>query len=129
MWREKGERNKVDTVEGTEEKSRNERGRNTADTHFLFLSFARPSGEIFKVPTHSVHIPTPAVGEIVTFSYDNLARRNIPVNPEIFRKRPDVRWEEVVLNSQAHHVQGILLIFLFSFSFAHFYIFIFRVAE
>ena len=77
------------------------------------------------MPTHSVHIPTPAVGEIVTFSYDNLARRNIPVNPEIFRRRPDVRWEEVVLNSQAHHVQGILLLFslfILFCSFLYFYI-------
>jgi hypothetical protein len=51
------------------------------------------------VPPTSVLIPTPNVGDVVTFSYEIHARRELPVNPEIYRVRTDVSWEEVILNS------------------------------
>lgn len=40
----------------------------------------------------------PQTGEVVTFSYDTMARRDIPTSPRIFRIRKDVSWEEVVQN-------------------------------
>jgi hypothetical protein len=45
-----------------------------------------------------VHIPTPSLGDIVTFSYETSARRELPVQPEIYRTRTDVSWQDVVLN-------------------------------
>lgn len=38
-------------------------------------------------------------GDVVTFSYEVHARRELPVNPVIERVRFDVSWEDVVLNS------------------------------
>jgi hypothetical protein len=34
-----------------------------------------------------VLIPTPSVGDVVTFSYESQARRDVPVNPRIYRVR------------------------------------------
>ena len=58
----------------------------------------RPNGQVFKVPMQNVHILSPplSIGEVVTFSYDKLARRDIPVNAEIFRRRSDMKWEDVL---------------------------------
>jgi hypothetical protein len=50
------------------------------------------------VPTQDVHIPTPSIGAVVTFSYESHSRRDEVVNPKIFRIREDVSWEEVVEN-------------------------------
>ena len=42
------------------------------------------------VPAQSVHIPTPAIGDVVSFSYDHYSRRrDLPVNPVIYRVRHD----------------------------------------
>lgn len=56
----------------------------------------RPNGISFYVPATNVHIPTPSIGEIVTFSFDNKSRHDIPTNPTIYRSRSDVVWDEVV---------------------------------
>jgi hypothetical protein len=63
------------------------------------LFIFRPNGTTFVVPAHDVLIPPPAIGDVVTFSYESHARRDLPVNPKIFRIRTDVTWEEVVYNS------------------------------
>ena len=39
-----------------------------------------------------------AVGDVVTFSYEINARREVPVNPQIVRIRRDLEWEEVTAN-------------------------------
>ena len=59
-----------------------------------------PNGGLFSVPFNSVRIPPPAKGDVVTFSYEVHARRELPTNPEITRKRTDLSWEEVVESSQ-----------------------------
>ena len=43
-----------------------------------------------------MHIPTPSIGEIVSFSFENHARRDLPVNPSIYRVRADLSWEDVL---------------------------------
>jgi hypothetical protein len=35
-------------------------------------------------------------GDVVTFSYETLSRRAVPVNPEILRVRTDLTWIDVV---------------------------------
>jgi hypothetical protein len=50
------------------------------------------------VPYYNVHIPTPLVGDVVTFSYELHSRREAPVNPVIFKKRVDVNWGDIVHN-------------------------------
>jgi hypothetical protein len=46
-----------------------------------------------------VFIPTPSIGEVVTFSFESHARREVPVNPKICRIGTDISWENVVFNS------------------------------
>ena len=41
------------------------------------------------------------IGDVVTFSYENVSQRNIPLDPKICRVRHDVRWEDVA-NVQKH---------------------------
>ena len=38
----------------------------------------------------------PKKGEVVTFSYENYSRRELPVNPKLLRVRKDVSWEEIL---------------------------------
>jgi hypothetical protein len=58
----------------------------------------RPTGTEFSVPATDVEIPTPRIGEVVTFSYETMARRDVPTNPRIYRIRKDLSWEDVVAN-------------------------------
>ena len=51
------------------------------------------------MPAEDVHVPTLAVGDVVSFSYENYARRDLPVNPKIYRVRTDLSWQEVVYSS------------------------------
>ena len=37
-----------------------------------------------------------AVGDVITFSFENNARRDLPVSPRIYRIRTDVSWDDVV---------------------------------
>jgi hypothetical protein len=46
-----------------------------------------------------VFIPTPSIGDVVTFSFENNSRRDTPHNPKIYKLRRDVEWEEVVYSS------------------------------
>ena len=43
-----------------------------------------------------------AIGDVVTFSYENVSQRNIPLDPKICRVRHDARREDVVANVQRH---------------------------
>jgi hypothetical protein len=58
----------------------------------------RPNGTTFTVPPEDVQVPTPTVGDVVSFSYEVHARRDTPVNPSIYRIRHDLLWDDV-LNS------------------------------
>ena len=51
------------------------------------------------VPRQSVQVPSLIKGDIVTFSYEIHARKDLPVNPEIYRIRTDVSWEDVLHSS------------------------------
>ena len=52
----------------------------------------------FMVPACDIHIPTPKVGEVVSYSFEGHARRDMPVNPKIYRVRTDISWDYVVHN-------------------------------
>jgi hypothetical protein len=48
------------------------------------------------VAAHCVHIPNPAIGDIVSFSYDNFSRGDLPANPVIYRVRSDLLWDDIM---------------------------------
>eukprot|EP00026_Physarum_polycephalum_P002904 Phypoly_transcript_02913.p1 GENE.Phypoly_transcript_02913~~Phypoly_transcript_02913.p1 ORF type:complete len:747 (+),score=87.92 Phypoly_transcript_02913:75-2315(+) len=61
-----------------------------------------PEGATFSVPKEECLKQISAVpkkGEIVTFTYENLSRRDAPTNPKLLRIRKDVSWESVVHSS------------------------------
>jgi hypothetical protein len=79
----------------------------------LTYYFLRPEGESFKVKLESVLLspPTPLqIGDVVTFSYDNYTRYSLPVDPKIYRVRPDLDWKDVLRNfheqSQSQTLNG-----------------------
>jgi hypothetical protein len=51
---------------------------------------------MFTVPPENVFIELPFPGDVVTFSYETFARRDVPVNPTIFRLRSDLSWDDLV---------------------------------
>eukprot|EP00026_Physarum_polycephalum_P001524 Phypoly_transcript_01526.p1 GENE.Phypoly_transcript_01526~~Phypoly_transcript_01526.p1 ORF type:complete len:780 (-),score=98.01 Phypoly_transcript_01526:986-3034(-) len=58
-----------------------------------------PDGQIITVPAKNVEVPIPLTGgDVVTFSFEVNARRDLPVNPKIYRIRTDVSWPEIVQN-------------------------------
>lgn len=62
------------------------------------LTFCRPDGEIFAVGCESIlplHRPC-VVGDVVTFTYDRQARRNVPTNPRVTRIREDMSWQDLL---------------------------------
>jgi hypothetical protein len=69
--------------------------------HFILFFFviSRPNGNTFTVPANDVHIPTPQIGEIVTFSYERRSYLDSPINPKIVKVRNDILWRDVMLNS------------------------------
>eukprot|EP00026_Physarum_polycephalum_P001397 Phypoly_transcript_01398.p1 GENE.Phypoly_transcript_01398~~Phypoly_transcript_01398.p1 ORF type:complete len:808 (+),score=111.44 Phypoly_transcript_01398:465-2888(+) len=58
-----------------------------------------PNGMTFVVPGESVLIPTPKIGQIVTFSYERRTHTDQPINPSIVKVREDLSWRDVVQNS------------------------------
>jgi hypothetical protein len=50
------------------------------------------------VAYESVHTTLPVKGDIVSFSYEAMARRSAPVNPIIYRVRMDLTWDDVIAN-------------------------------
>jgi hypothetical protein len=48
------------------------------------------------VPPENIQIPPPAMGDIVTFSYESQSRREVPINATIYRVRRDIAWLDVV---------------------------------
>ena len=76
---------------------------------FIGLTFCnRPNGITFLVPKEKVEVSNISVGDIVTFSYENNAKRNVPVNPKIFRIRTDLLWKDVVqlFYKEKRHLNG-----------------------
>ena len=69
------------------------RGRSSAVANYI----NRPTGAIFSVPSQSVLISAPKIGDIVSFTYEVHARRDLPVSPKVYRVRTDVTWEDLVL--------------------------------
>jgi hypothetical protein len=61
--------------------------------------FYRPHGDTFSVPAENVDVPDLAVGDVVSFAYENYARRDLPMNPKIYRIRTDLSWQEVVYSA------------------------------
>ena len=64
----------------------------------------RPDGTTFVVPFQNLHIPTPSVGDIVTLSHEVTARRDVPINPHVYRNRFDLSWKDVVHNYTSNEV-------------------------
>jgi hypothetical protein len=58
----------------------------------------RPDGSVVPVPGANIHIPTPQIGDIVSFYYDSHPR-DVPLHPQVYRARPDISWNEVVQSS------------------------------
>ena len=79
---------------------------------FAFTSntyiFHRPDGKVFTVPAQDVRIPMPSVGDVVTFSFDSYARRDLPVNPKIYRIRTDISWDDAQHSyaKEKHYLSG-----------------------
>lgn len=48
----------------------------------------------------NVMIPTPRVGDVVSFTYETQARKEAPVAPAITRVRTDVAWEDLTSGAQ-----------------------------
>eukprot|EP00026_Physarum_polycephalum_P002048 Phypoly_transcript_02052.p1 GENE.Phypoly_transcript_02052~~Phypoly_transcript_02052.p1 ORF type:complete len:648 (+),score=89.30 Phypoly_transcript_02052:207-2150(+) len=55
-----------------------------------------PDGTQFDVASENVKISQPVKGEVVSFSYEALARRSAPMNPVIYRVREDLTWDDVL---------------------------------
>jgi hypothetical protein len=66
-------------------------------TLFFFLS---PNNNQFWVQHQDVHISSPCVGDIVTFSYKNNNNRGAPEQPIVIRKRNDLLWSYVVSHTR-----------------------------
>eukprot|EP00026_Physarum_polycephalum_P001261 Phypoly_transcript_01262.p1 GENE.Phypoly_transcript_01262~~Phypoly_transcript_01262.p1 ORF type:complete len:970 (+),score=114.54 Phypoly_transcript_01262:138-3047(+) len=58
-----------------------------------------PQGAKFSVSAQDVHVAGLSVGDVVSFSYENYARRDLPMNAKIYRIRTDISWPEVVYSS------------------------------
>lgn len=63
------------------------------------LCHHRPDGKTFSVPSENLHIPSPKIGDVVTFSYESNIRRDVPFQPKIYKIRHDILWEEVIHSS------------------------------
>ena len=96
-------------------------------TYLLSFTSRRPNGKTFSVPPYDMLIPTPQIGDIVSFTFENNARVDIPVHPRVFRRREDVDWEEVVQSSLAERkfLNGTLFFYFLLSSFLFFLFFTF----
>lgn len=62
------------------------------------MIFYSPDGIVFEVDKKNIHVDERLKkGDVVTFTYDSIARQSTPVNPKIVRVRTDVSWRELVL--------------------------------
>lgn len=72
----------------------------------------RPNGTTIMIPMSDVHVSsTVAVGDVVSFSFENYARRDVPVNPKIYRIRSDLSWLDVVHSAvkESKFISGIII--------------------
>ena len=58
---------------------------------------------IFIVPADKVQIPTPKIGQVVTFTYQHRTYTDEPLNPCIAKVRNDVLWDDIVQFQQTWH--------------------------
>jgi hypothetical protein len=79
------------------------------------LFFYRPNGSIFEVQPENIPVPRPKIGDIVTFSYDSFARRELPVNPKICRIRTDLQWLDVLSSTEKLYFTGMSFLKLLSY--------------
>lgn len=56
----------------------------------------RPHGVCFSVETHSINGMRPVAGDVVTYSYQNIAKLMVPIKPVIQRIRTDLSWEDII---------------------------------
>ena len=91
----------------------------------MFLS--RPDGASFttEVPNEFHEEVSPRKGDIVSFSYQNFSKNELPADPHVYRIREDLNWKDVVQNyleqaSQPNFVNGMFILQLF-FAFAFFF--------
>jgi len=65
-----------------------------------------------KVERENIKIETEVRrGDIVSFSFDNFSKSSIPVNPQVYRIRADVTWEDVINNESGDpQLNGIIII-------------------
>lgn len=64
------------------------------------LTLYRVDESTISVPTRDVLIRQLKIGDIVSFSYERHARRYGPVNPQVYRVRTDISWQEAVLQAK-----------------------------
>jgi hypothetical protein len=57
--------------------------------NIILFYFKRLTGTTISVPAHNILIPTPSVGEIVTFTFEG-NNRGVLINPTIIRIRTDM---------------------------------------
>lgn len=65
----------------------------------MIIFIIRPTGVTFGVPHESVIVEKISKGDIVSFSFEGHAKRDIPVNPKIYRIRYDLSWKDVLSSS------------------------------
>ena len=63
------------------------------------MFFPRPNGSKLAVPLENVYTSGLTPGDVVTYSFELQLRGELPHNPKIYRKRIDLDWEDVVINS------------------------------
>ena len=85
---------------------------------FCYLFFTRPEGVSFttEVPEDFQNEVYPKKGDIISFSFQNFSKNEVPVDPQLYRIREDLTWKDVVQNfldqvSQPNYINGIYFCF------------------
>ena len=64
------------------------------------------------MPVEDVNSSVPSVGDIVTFSFDNQRRKDLPLGPKIERIRTDLMWDDVVssFHQESQYIIGMSVV-------------------
>lgn len=63
----------------------------------FLLILGRPNDVTFQVAAEDITAIEPLrVGDIVSFSYNNLSPNQVPVGPNVFRVRRDLSWNDAI---------------------------------
>jgi hypothetical protein len=57
----------------------------------------RADGNVLSVPMDNIRCH-PKIGDVVSFSYEQTAKRAMPANVKVYRVRKDLNWEIVLHN-------------------------------